>query len=492
MGKSDIKNYNSIYNSLFALYIKASDKIIAKRDNGNLIRIPYERINAGDFRFDHCRTCFHYDWDKIEYFDYYEWSTDEFINFLDNELKALPEFETAAVEICRAFDIPDEKKRFLRDIGLAHFLKLLMQKVPNGLIVEENINYFIKILIDDFIISRGDNLYMWYIQIWLANFHFESETITMGDFTLRKPKVEEFSITRQRSQYIEEFDKIASRSTSVTSILEFRQKAPKPDSGIYSDGIKYEIENCIDILRLFKVGNVTTTYQSVNPISILEGGLSESLGSPFDKSWKDKVDCQHISNYEYQVKMEEEALLIKFFQKLKPILKSILPHSYFKGNYLDIAFHRYKDSLLRSEVNVNRMVSAISCLEALLSDSSSKITYKISIHVAGLLRFFGFNSTKVFEKMKMAYNIRSKLLHGSKLKDNLLEFSKNHTHEIVNYARICLLVCLQLKDKINKEKLIDKIDYAFLDDTANKQLRELIEKNIFIPIIYPCEDGDSG
>jgi len=237
---------------------------------------------------------------------------------------------------------------------------------------------------------------------------------------------------------------------------------------------------------LFKIANVTITHLSISPVSVLEDGHTESPASPFDKSWEDKIEPWHTSNYYYEVVKSEEHSFILFFEKIKPILKSISPKNYFSGNHLDLAFHRYKDSLLRSEVNVNRMISAITCMEALLSEAQSEISYKISIHVAGLLKHFGFNSTKVYEKMRKAYSIRSEMLHGSKVSDKKIDFAKNHTHEIVNYARLSLLVSLQLKDKYaTKDEFVKKIDYSLIDEGEFLDLGEAIKENVLIPVLYP-------
>lgn len=485
--------YEALHKSLQNLFLKTYEKIISARDKGVLLKIPYERINARNLDFKMGHTSFQYDYDNIEYFDFYDWSTDNFISFKDNEMQKLPEYESAAEEIYKAFDIPEENKRLAKEIGLFGFVRLLMKQVPNGRITPENIDAYIKTFIGDYETYKSDNLFTWHIQAWLGNFHFESENIQIGNFILRKPIVEELFLSRQRSHHIDEFDKMTGRSLFSTSILEFSMRAPKQSIGLYSDEIRHEIENCVDVFRLFKIGNVTVTHQSVNPSSILEHGHTEAPESPFDKSWKDKVEHQHTSNYECWIKREEEPHLVAFFQKLKPILKSISPKNYLSGNYLDLAFHRYKDSLLRSEVNVNRMVSAITCLEALLGNSSSEITYKISIHVAGLLSHFGFETIPVFEKMKTAYKIRSILLHGSKIDEKLMEFSKNHTHEIVNYARICLLASLQLKNKYSKDSLIKKIDYTLINDKEYSELGEVIKENVLIPVIYPfrnISDGD--
>ncbi len=483
---------DSLYLSLHNLYLKAHGKIISARDTGVLIKIPHEKIKARVLNFKMGHTSFNYDWNGIEYFDEYEWSTNDFTDFMDNKLKPLPEYEIAGNEICTAFEIPEDRKELAKRIGLSGFLHLLMKQVPGGRITHKNIGDYIRTFIHDYEIYKSDNLFTWEIHAWLGSIDFDGEKIELDDVLIRKPVLEELSTVRQKSYYIDDFQKFTSRSIFSTTVLQFTMRAEKQPLGIYSDKIRHEIEVCCDVLRLFKVANIFATHKSVQPISILEGGHTEAPESPFDKSWKDKIGHEHTSDYKCWIKKDEEQQLVTFFKKLRPILRSISPKNYISGNYRDLALHRYKDALLRSEVNVNRLVSAMSCVEALLSNSPSEITYKISIRVAALLGYFDFDTVKVFEKMQTAYKIRSILLHGSGLNEDLIDFSKNHTHEIINYARLCLLISLQLKDKFSKDKLIKRIDYSLIEPKERESLREIIGDTVFIPVTYPFRNIEGG
>lgn len=478
-----------LYNSLIALYKTIETELFLAKKNGLLTKIPYEKIYATNINY--TLESFQLDWANIEYYDLFVWSTDAFHSFKD-KIEVLPEFRKTVDEVCITFEIPTEKRKYAEQIGVFGFVRHLMNEIPNGRISNDNISSKINTFLNDYKIYKSDNKFTWQIKIWLDSIYFDEELINLShEVTIRKPRLDELHVIRQKSHYIDDFSKLG-RGLPSASILEFSMKAETQLVGLYHDDIRQEIENWLDALRLFKVGNINAIYKSIMPISVLEHGTTENSESSFDKSWKDKIDYCETSNYKYPIKKEEADQLFLFAQKLKPILKSISQKAYLKGSYLDLAFHRYKDALLRSEVNVNRMVSAITCLEALLSNSSSEITYKISIHVAGVLKHLGFDSVKVFEKMKTAYEVRSKLLHGSNLEDKLLKFSNNHAHEIVNYARICLLVSMQLKDKINKNELIKKIDHALVDQNSNSELKKLINENVYLPIVYPFREIDGG
>ena len=47
--------------------------------------------------------------------------------------------------------------------------------------------------------------------------------------------------------------------------------------------------------------------------------------------------------------------------------------------------------------------------------------------------------------------------------------------EIVEYARLSLLIFLQLKSQITKDQLINKLDNSLLDENASEKLKKIIE-----------------
>lgn len=476
--------YDSLYKSLYDLFLRIQEKILIDKANGNFVKIPYEEINAVNLDF-HLGN-FQYDWQNVRYYEVYDWKSNVFADFLEKYVKMLPEYESAVKEICTLFGVPEHAKH----IGIYHFVTYIMHRIPNNGVNDDNIKGIIRTFIKDFETLKDKQLYTWDVQIWLCKFEFEGEAISISDNAIiRKPRQEDLVLRRPIRNYPDEFEKITGRGFPASSILEFTMKAPVQHMGLYSDSIREEIEKWIDIFRLFKVANVYPVFQSIYPDSILEGGTTENPKPPFDEGWEYKIDIGDKSSYGCLIKKDEIPLLIDFSHRFKPILNNISLKTYLKtGNYLHLAVHRYKDSLLKSNIHVDRIVSAIGSLEALLSNSPGEISYRISIYVAAILQFLGFNSLKVYEKVKTAYTIRSQLVHGNKLsggKKDLLLFARKHTHEIVNYARLCLLISLQLKDKISKDEFIKKLNYSLVDNSTSKELCDLIKKNVSIPVIYP-------
>ena len=263
--------------------------------------------------------------------------------------------------------------------------------------------------------------------------------------------------------------------------------------GSYPEKIKTNIELWLNIFRLLKPNSINVIYQTIAPVSIFERVISENIQKPQDTYGKDKVDNKDISNYKLHLPKNEEEIFIEFIKNIKSTIKDISHTNYLTGSSYDLALHRYNDSFLKTEVTAYKILSSISSMEALLSDGGSEITFKIRLRVAKLLSFYGFNPIEVSDKMKDAYNLRSKLVHGAKTDDkekNLLEFARKHTHEILNYNRICLLISLQLRPYLDKSKLMKEIDTSLIDIQTNEELKNLIIDKVKIPITNPFRKND--
>ena len=129
----------------------------------------------------------------------------------------------------------------------------------------------------------------------------------------------------------------------------------------------------------------------------------------------------------------------------------------------------------------NRITSAITCFEALYLKGKEReeLSHRLCQRAAALLRLMDFTPLEVYNKLNQAYDIRSTFIHGSQS-----EFEHQKAQDlcktVLEYARISLLIFFQLKEAINKEELINKLDNSLLDDRALIKIKELIGDNIII------------
>lgn len=485
---------DNLYNSLFNLSLKAIEKILSFKEQGNLITIPYRHLPVAEINYQ--METFHYDWENIRFFDFYDWKSKDFVEFMHNQLNKLPECDIAANEIGKSFEIESD---IAKKYGLSRFFHLLMKDVPNKKITEDNISDYINLFISDYESLKGKKPINWTIHLWLQNIVIESDEIEIakGVF-LRHPTKEQLADVSIRSYHTSEFDQMTGRGLSFGAILSFSIQAKRPGINTYPEKIIKEIENWLNVLRLFKPSSLIATYQMIIPTSLFEYEISQSNEQPFDKFWKGKIEHQDTSSFKLYLKQEEEKLLQSFIPSIKPIINGVSHKTYLSGNWIDLALHRYNDSLVKSEVNAYRILSAITSLESLLSDGNTELTFKIGIRCSKLVSFFGFNATETFKKMKLAYSLRSKLVHGSKLKTeendkkiDLLEWARNHTHEIINFNRICLLIALQLKNHKQKSDLVKILDNSLIDNVTNIELAKIIDENVRIQIADPYPKRDN-
>lgn len=79
-------------------------------------------------------------------------------------------------------------------------------------------------------------------------------------------------------------------------------------------------------------------------------------------------------------------------------------------------------------------VDAMVCLEALLNEEPNNIKFKLSMRGVLMLGLSGFDTNKTLSRLKELYNLRSRIVHGSRKRPKVED-----TLELIVYARRCLL-----------------------------------------------------
>jgi hypothetical protein len=150
-------------------------------------------------------------------------------------------------------------------------------------------------------------------------------------------------------------------------------------------------------------------------------------------------------------------------------------------NPIAIALERFNDALKEQRV-IRRITSAIMCLEALYlkEDETDELSFRLSQRTSAILLLAGLNPLETRDHLTRAYKIRNKFVHGSfklqKYEDETL------AGKILEYARVSLLVFLQLKVLADDDKksFIKNIDNSLLDHESHMNLKNKIEKSCFI------------
>ena len=183
---------------------------------------------------------------------------------------------------------------------------------------------------------------------------------------------------------------------------------------------------------------------------------------------------------EYYAKIHQNE--IKYLRNLYNLMKT-KPRSFFsyyrEDNSLEIALARYMRGL-EFVHHVNTSVSyAVMALEALIIKTEGDQKLRFSLRVSKILELIGLDPKKVYQNMQIAYDVRSKYVHGDKMTKKTARIIKNrfrHEEEfgflMMDYARLILLVCMILnKSKNDLIQLLEESQFK----QGEKQLKEQLK-----------------
>jgi len=153
-----------------------------------------------------------------------------------------------------------------------------------------------------------------------------------------------------------------------------------------------------------------------------------------------------------------------------------------ENKFLLIALDYFHDAENKFVYNDEGFISAMISLESLFNEGPSDIKYKLAHRAAFLLGMCNIDSVEAFEKLKIFYNHRSKLVHGA----GAPAYDPDR-HLVSHYTRkaiIIFLILLNNSDRQNigkskrKQEVLKEIDYAMFDSKRRKVLEKEIKKGL--------------
>lgn len=242
------------------------------------------------------------------------------------------------------------------------------------------------------------------------------------------------------------------------------------NGGTSSWTVRNEIDGAIAVLRLYRLGAVECLGYTTETNSLL--GISGTRETT-PKLW---------GRRNYLITRKDVRSLKKFWANMKKVK---LPDSAYslsqekETTEISIAYERYCDSLEGRMVE-KCVSSAVMGLEALyLGDGEQQeMSYRLRMRASKILGLIGYNTNEVSERLKDAYEIRSKYVHGGLLNHkekqkiekkygNINEFPKL----IMDYLRASIVALLK---RPGKTAFIKKIDDSFLDAKEAAEIKKLI------------------
>jgi hypothetical protein len=189
----------------------------------------------------------------------------------------------------------------------------------------------------------------------------------------------------------------------------------------------------------------------------------------------------YSSNYKHGLGKNDIEKLSFFIEKMRPILRPILAiegpnREYPKSDYnknLEISFKAYRDSLIGNTDIHSRFTLAVSCLDSMYISGTIDSKYRLKLYTAKMLSFFGLNPLKVYNDVGEAYEIRSAVSHGRRRTIKDYSDTDKLCKKVLEYARISLLVFLQLSTP-ERKTIQETLDESLIDTKADDDILKIM------------------
>jgi len=384
-----------------------------------------------------------------------EWQWEGQLHFIEDIIKHLSEYKEALAEISARSKID----RLKADIVLSAYIQILIQKSFEGL-TDDALKSYITYFIEDL----EKSLLEWHLKIWIDGIWLENDEYEIYEgFKIRRPVPSDLEIEYPIG-FIP-YRELPDFNEASNSIIEMTCRT-QDDWDVFNEEMKILL-----CLGLFRLGSIFSKKTDMYQKSIFMPGNSRRYST-----------ITYYPLFKYGLNKKDIPKLHEFIERIKPMLPiRDLKAGSKEVDPIAIALQRYNEALSKPDSAESRITSAMTCFEALYlkAKERTELSHKLSQRASALLKFHGLNPLEIYYALKQAYDIRSTYVHGSTKQEEYGDVNKL-ANQIFEYARISLLMFLQLKQSISKESLIGKIDRSLLDDETHDKLKDLIERNCVI------------
>ena len=382
-------------------------------------------------------------------------------DFMEEKIKTLPEFKQISQSIAKRYRknikklAPECNEQSQSAFWLETFIQKLIYKKLENDISEDTIIEYASLFKSELELSPVEYEYIHY----LDGIFLEPESIRINDnLIIRKIQKEDLEYTRDVF-----FDTPSPKyiMNIPSSVLKTRLVA--------NDEREYQeyISRIFNSLRLYKLCSVYPLETiKTRKTAIWPGGSSHGWSnksySPFKKVTITEAETETFVDF---INIMEQKLN---FDKEDKRYRTIY-----------ISLDRYNTALLESIDIERKLMTTVMGLESLFTFEKDRgeNAYKLSIRSAKLLGLMGFDVEKVRELIAEAYNYRNKVVHGSFVSQQIKRKMNEIFPQVINYLRISLIIFI-LNQKYEKDKIVEMIDRAMIDEKAHKELKVMLEKNI--------------
>lgn len=240
-------------------------------------------------------------------------------------------------------------------------------------------------------------------------------------------------------------------------------------------------------LRLFKVGGVESIFEKLYSDSLQESmPQTRSIGS--GQASREKY---HSAWGPYRLVAGDGEMLAKFWSRLVEHLPQGISKAKI-ADYKSIAYDRYCDALLKNGLPERTVANAVMALESLFLPArhEGELRYRLAVTVARVMGILGYDALSVKRRMKTAYDLRSRFVHGGRTtKDDQKAIAKlgdgftlRHLRaSILEYARVGI-IC-SMSQSLGKDDFLALVENSLVSRDKEEELREALQlaKELVLP-----------
>lgn len=337
------------------------------------------------------------------------------------------------------------------EFWLSRFVQLLVSRSAKGINDEALIEALTTFVADLHNAPMHIDVLAWVDGLWLS-----APRLLISDIVLRRPEATDLE-TERRLEFLVYPDHRWAFGTPP-AVTEFQVR------GTSGQDAQRAVGSLMSCLRLYRLGSVRETEYSLRPHSIYRFG--GTFGSP------------HVfgSSYKYELAAADEKQLTEFVGRMRALVPNEYGAPETAASPVNIAFRRYTDAVLgRGDVQ-ERITSGITCLEALFlkAKERAELSHRLSLRVAALLKLIGLDALAIQGHVHQAYEIRSTYIHGGTLDTEKTQNAEELCRRVLDYARIAVIIFLQLREQMEKSEIINRLDDGCLEDRKLEKLKSLL------------------
>ena len=454
------------YFSLLLTLAKMTQKITAEfKEKGQIrkVKMPYLKEKITRFEYKEGSIALQWNYEQIVK---EEWVWEDLVRIVP-EAKKLEGFSKSVQQLSKVFKVDVTQAEFWVSRFVEVVAKETLENANEDRIAE---------LTFSFVRDLEGSSRTWTPKLWLKGIWMVDDVVEVSEsLRFRKPVAVDLEREWDLRMFPHFYEGWLRNDPSAILDASFRAKN-QPE-------VQKEIDKLMLALRLFRVGSVSNVRTALKFESILAFGAdSVSFGGPLPESYK------------YPLSKADVPKLKEFFEKIIPLIPPNLYDPAIKQvDYSVIAVQRYNDAISKPEIFESRLSFAIMALEALYlkENEREELEHRLSQRLARLLSFCGYEPIEVYNKMKESYGLRSSFVHGSPIPEEKLKDIAKMGQEVIEYARLSIVLFLLLKQVTEKDKFLSLIDHSLLSENAVDKLDKTLKEHCTICLVQDLTSSET-